>query len=157
SMLLKKPLNEVKHGGGVKFRPGDLGYKAYRRFLDDYAKIVNDQYSTAAELPKPPAVETVGTDMGLKLTNTPPAWADKLLGVKVYAWDAKAGAWEPEPIATTDRKVWGGGKLWQHSLMLTAPRGSDRAKAWKAGRPTLPEGRYLVKAYVDATDRLEKD
>ena len=38
SLLLRKPLNEVKHGGGQKFQPGDQGYKAFRAFLDDYAR-----------------------------------------------------------------------------------------------------------------------
>ena len=32
----------------------------------------------------------------LKLTDTPPAWGDKLLQVDVYAWDEQAKAWEPK-------------------------------------------------------------
>jgi hypothetical protein len=157
SLLLRKPLNEVKHGGGVKFLVGDEGYKAYRRFLEDYAKIVGDKYTAAAELPKPPAVESFGTDIWVKLTNTPPAWADKLVLVKVFAWDAAKGSWETEPIASTDRRVWGQGKLWQHTLTLTAAKESDRAKAWKAGPVSLPRGKYLLKVYADAGDRLARD
>ena len=53
SLLLRKGTNEVKHGGGVKFTKGDEGYKAYRRFLDDYAKVVLAKYKSADELPKP--------------------------------------------------------------------------------------------------------
>jgi hypothetical protein len=157
SMLLKKPLGSVKHGGGVKFLVGDEGYKAFRRFVEDYARIINDQYAAPAELPKPEAVESFGSEAWLKLANTPPAWADKLLLVRVYAWDSKAGSWEVEPIASSDRKVWGGGKLWQHTLTLHAARGSERAKAWKAGTPALPRGKYLVKVYVDVAGKTEKD
>ena len=158
SLLLRKPLDAVKHGGGQKFLPGDQGYKAYRTFLDDYGRIVKDEYPDAASLPKAEAGPArFGTDIWLKLTNTPPAWADRLVQVDVYAWDAGKKAWEPAPVATTDRKVWGQGKLWQHSLTLLAAKGSDRAKAWKAGKPSLPKGRYLLKVYVDRADRLAAD
>ncbi len=156
SLLLRKPLNEVKHGGGVKFQPGDQGYKAFRGFLEDYAKIVNDKYEKAADLPKKPAIEAFGTEAWLKIQNTPPEWADKLVRVNVFAWDAAKKAWETEPIATTDRKVWGQGKLWQHSLVLLAPAGSERAKAWRA-KPVVPEGKYLLRVYVDADGKLAKD
>ncbi|MBX9626184.1 MAG: hypothetical protein K2X82_20465 [Gemmataceae bacterium] len=158
SLLLKKPLNAVKHGGGQKFLPGDQGYKAYRAFLDDYARTVKDGYPDAKSLPKPDAgPRKFGTDIWLKLENTPPDWGDRLAQVDVYAWDAAKGAWEPDPIATADRGVWGKGRLWQHNLTLLAAKGSDRAKAWAANGPSLPKGRYLLKAYVDRKGRLAKD
>lgn len=156
SLLLKKPLNAVKHDGGQKFIVGDQGYKAYRRFLEDYAAIVNDRYAKASELPAVAPVEAFGSEAWLKIENTPPAWADKLLTVKVFAWDRSEQAWEAEPTATTDRKVWGGGKLWQHTITLLAAKGSERAKAWKANA-ALPAGKYLVKVYVDATGKSAKD
>ena len=146
SLLLKKPLNAVKHGGGQKFTPGDQGDAAYRQFLTDYARVVKDQYPDAASLPSPDAgPRQFGTDIWLKLTNTPPAWADRLVQADVYAWDAAANGWEMAPVATSDRVVWGKGKVWQHNLTLLAATGSDRAKAWKAGPPTLPKGRYQVR------------
>jgi hypothetical protein len=159
SLLLRKPLNEVKHGGGQKFLVGDQGYKAFRQFLEDYARILKDKYPDAASLPKAgtPVIQ-VGTDAWLKLGNTPSAWGDKLVQVNVHAWDADKKEWEAEPIATTDRKVWGKGKLWQHTLTLRAANGSARAATWaKARRPALPAGRYLIKVYVDDSGRLEKD
>jgi hypothetical protein len=76
----------------------------------------------------------------------------------LYAWEAGKKTWEAEPIATSDRAVWGQGKLWQHNLTLEAARGSDRATAWaKAAKPSLPRGRYLVKVHVDQGGRLAKD
>ena len=156
SLLLTKPLNLVKHQGGVKFIVGDQGYKTMRAFVEDYAKIVGNKYTTVATLPKPSAVASFGTDRWIKLTNTPPAWGDKVLEVRVFAWDDKAKAWEKAPIATTDRKVWGGGKLFQHSLTLLADKDSERAKAFK-NKSALERGKYLVKVYVDAKDKLAKD
>ncbi|HZT82664.1 MAG TPA: hypothetical protein VFA26_20715 [Gemmataceae bacterium] len=158
SLLLRKPLLEVKHGGGKKFLAGDQGYKAFRAWLEDYARVVRDGYATAADLPRPPGGRRrFGSDIWLKLAGTPPAWGDRLLQVNVYAWDAKAGAWEKEPIATSDRPVWGKGKLWQHNLTLAAAKDSELAKRWKAGKPALPPGRYLIKVYVDTKGRVEKD
>src|SRR5262249_56532673 len=113
---------------------------------------------TAADLPKPTnGPIQFGSEAWLKLENTPPAWGDKLLQVDVYAWDEKAKEWESKPVATSDRKVWGKGKLWQHTVMLMAEPGSARAKAWSSGKSGLPPGRYLLKVYVDADDRLAKD
>jgi hypothetical protein len=156
SLLLTKPLNTVKHGGGVKFVVGDQGYQSVRTWIEDV--VAAGKYATAADLPKPGrTVKLFGTDIWLKLSPTPEAWADQLLQVNVYAWDARAGAWEKEPIATSDRVVWGKGKLWQHTLTLLAEPGSDRAKTWSGRKPTLPAGKYLVKVFLDSSGRLKKD
>ena len=124
SILLLKPLAAVKHGGGKKFVPGDEGYKAFRDFIDDYAKAVRDEYAKADDLPKADGPERFGSDAWLKLSNTPPEWGDKLLQVDLYAWDAAKNDWQSAPIASSDRVVWGKGRLWQHNLALLAPRGS---------------------------------
>ncbi|MFO0841972.1 MAG: hypothetical protein U0797_06160 [Gemmataceae bacterium] len=157
SLLLRKPLGEVKHGGGVKFAPGDQGYKGFRTWVEDIAAIRGDRYARAADLPKDAATLSFGTDLWLKLADAPPAWGDRLLEVRVYAWDAAAKAWEKEPVATSDRVVWGKGKLWQHNLTLLAEPGSERARAWREGKPSLPPGRYLVKVHVDGGGRLKSD
>ena len=158
SLLLTKPLGAVKHEGGVKFAPGDQGYKAFRAWIEDVAAMKAGKYATAADLPPAPAgPKRFGTELWLKLTDTSDAWGDKLLQADVYAWDATAGRWEADPVATSDRVVWGKGRLWQHTLTLLAAPGSDRAKAWAAGKPALPPGRYLVRVYVDASGKAAKD
>ena len=158
SLLLRKPLNDSKHGGGIKFVVGDQGYKGFRQWIEDVAAIRTNRYSTEADLPKTTKTPLAfGTDIWLKLENTREAWADKLLQADVFAWDDKAKAWRGSPIASTDRRVWGKGKLWQHNLTLYAESGSDHAKAWSLATPTLPGGRYLIKVYVDKDDRLAKD
>ena len=158
SLLLQKPLGRVKHEGGVKFAVGDQGHKAFRTWVEDVSAIRSGKYTKAADLPPAdPGPLKFGSEAWLKLTDTPPAWADKLLQVDVYAWDATANSWEPRPVATSDRVVWGKGKLWQHTVTLLADPGSERAKKWASGKPALPPGRYLLKVYVDAADRLKKD
>jgi hypothetical protein len=159
SLLLLKPLKEVEHGGGKKFLYGDQGYKAFRTFVEDYARILRDDYPDATSLPKKVAEPRRFTsEIWFKLENTPPAWGDKLAQVELYAWDTDKNAWEATPIATSDRGVWGQGKLWQHTLTLQAEPGSERAKTWaRTPKATLPRGRYLVKVWVDREGKLAKD
>jgi hypothetical protein len=158
SLLLRKPLGEVKHEGGTKFAPGDQGYKGFRAWVEDVAAVRGGKHVKASDLPpKDDGPLRFGTELWLRLENTPPAWAEKLLQVNVYAWDPAREAWESEPVATSDRMVSGRGRAWQHTLTLLAPAGSERAKVWKAKPPRLPPGRYLVKVYVDRDGRLAKD
>ncbi|QDU23191.1 hypothetical protein [Urbifossiella limnaea] len=149
SLLLRKPLGGVKHGGGIKFVTGDQGYRAFRGWIEDAAAVRAGKYAKAADLPPPERERRFGSEAWLKLTNTPPEWGDKLLQADVYAWDAAANKWEAAPVATSDRVVWGKGKAWQHTLTLLAAPGSERAKAWAAGKAALPAGKYLVRVYVD--------
>ncbi len=158
SLLLTKPLGEVKHGGGIKVVTGDQGYKAIRAFVEDVAAIKAGKYAKVADLPaKDSGPKQFGTEAWLKIEKTPDAWGDKLLTVYVYAWDAAARDWEKQPVATSDRVVFGKGKLWQHTVTLLADAGSDRAKTWAKGKPALPPGKYLVKVYVDGKGKLAKD
>ena len=157
SLLLLKPLGKVKHEGGIKFAVGDQGHKGFREWIEDVAAIKSGKYAKAADLPKPSTGPSMfGTEAWLKLTNTPNAWNDKLLQVDVYAWDEAKRTWEGKPIATSDRKVGGKGNLWQHTVALLAETGSARAKSF-AAKATLPPGRYLLKVYVDADGKLERD
>ena len=157
SLLLQKPMGLVKHGGGTKFAVGDQGYKAFRQWIEDVAAIKAGRYIKAGDLPRDEKTPLrFGADAWLKLNNTPPAWADKLLQVDVFAWDSKSGAWEGKPVASSDRVVWGKGKLWQHTLTLLAEPRSARAKTF-AARPALPPGKYLIKVYVDGRGRLAKN
>ncbi len=158
SLLLLKPLNEVEHGGGKKLLYGDQGYKAFRAWIEDYAKIVGDQYARAADLPRPATeAKLFGSEIWFKLAGTPDRWGDKLLQVNLHAWDEAAGAWAAQPIATSDRQVAAKPRLWQHTLTLAVPADSALAKRWQREKPALPPGKYLVKVYVDLEGRTAKD
>jgi len=158
SLLLLKPLGEESHKGGVKILPGDQAHKSFRAWIDDVAAIRGDKYTTAADLPaKDTGALRFGSEAWFKLTETAADWGDKLLQVNIYKWDAGKRNWETEPIATSDRAVWGKGKLWQHNITLLAAPGSERAATWKKGKPSLAPGRYLVKVFVDRDGRLARD
>ncbi len=102
-----------------------------------------------------PSTRRFGTDYWLKLENCPSEWNDKLLQVQLYV-KGEDEKWETTPIATSDRKVFGGGKLWQHNLTLLASDKSERASAWRDA-PRLYNGKYLVRCYVDRTDKMHDD
>jgi hypothetical protein len=165
SLLLKKPLLAVPHKGGKKFLVGDQGYKAFRGWLEDVAKIKADAYTKAESLPKPDDAVLFGTDIWLKLKNTPPAWGDALVQVDLYRWDYANQDWDTVPIATTDRANFGKGRLWQHNLTFTValrpgvivPKrgttGDDIAREFAAA----PSRRFLLKVYVDRTGKLGGD
>lgn len=158
SLLLLKPINQIKHAGGQKMLVGDMAYKGFRAWLEDYARTVSDQYAEPTDLPRDNlSTLSFGSRNRLQISNTPPSWADQMLQVNVHAWDAQKGAWEAEPIATSDRAVWGEGKLWAHELWLLASRESERANGWQAGRPALPQGRYLIRAFLDSKGKLQRD
>ena len=155
SLLLQKPLMQVDHKGGIKFMPGDQGYKGFRTWIEDVAAIRGGRYKTPGDLPpKESGPLRFGTDIWFRLAETPPELADKFVQVNLFVWDESKQAWETEPIATSDRKVWGKGKTWQHNLTLLAAAGSERATTWAAGEPTLPSGQYRVRVYLDREDRL---
>lgn len=159
SLLLLKPMGEEEHKGGTKFSVGDEAYKGFRTWIEDVAAIRGGRYKQAADLPAASAGPArFGTEHWLKLTSCPPEWGDKLLEVRIHAWDPGRGEWETEPVATSDRLVSAQAKLWQHNLTLLAPEGSERARAWQAsGHPSLPEGRYLVEVFVDRDAKLARD
>ncbi len=153
SMLLTKPTMQVEHGGGQKMVVGDRTYKQFRRFIDDYASVVNAKYTAANDLPEESDEVSLVTDIWFKLTEVPESYDQMLLQADLYRWTGDG--WSEHRVATSDRLVFGKGKLWQHSLSLTAPRDSKWADEMKSKQ--LPGGRYLVKLYIDQTGKLQKD
>ncbi len=156
SLLLTKPTNQVKHGGGVKLVIGDQTYKQFRAFIEDYAASSAGKYKTAKDLPQERVEASAVTDIWFKLEGVPPKFDQQLLQVDLYRWDEKTKNWSQDRWATGDRQVFGKGQLWQQHLSVTAPRNSSRAKE-VAEKPTLPAGKYLAKIYIDQAGKLQKD
>ncbi len=153
SLLLMKPTLQVKHGGGQKMVVGDRTYKQFRRFIDDYATLTHGKYKSADQLPKPNNEVSASTDIWMKVENVPAQYDKMLMQVDVYR--RTDSGWSEYRVATSDRPVFGAQKLWQHSLSLTAPRGSAWANEIRSEK--LPPGQYLVKLYVDQSGKLQKD
>lgn len=158
SFLLLKPLKEVEHGGGKKFLKGDLGYKGYRTWIEDYAKVVRDEYAKASDLPKTDRrrLREFSSELWFKLANPPQAWDEKLLQVTIFRWDDRAKKWESSPIAISDRQASFKFKTWQHTMTLLAEPDSRRASDWRRV-PALAPGKYLVKVHIDRDGRLLND
>ena len=153
SLLLMKPTMQIKHGGGQKMVIGDRTCKQFRRFIDDYTAIVHDKYAKSEQLPEPSDEVSVVTDIWFKIEGVPAKFDKMLLQVDLYR-QIDSG-WSEHRVATSDRPVFGGGNLWQHSLSLTARRDTDWAKQIAAEK--LPPGKYLAKLYIDQTNKLQKD
>jgi hypothetical protein len=153
SLLLTKPTMQIDHGGGQKLVVGDRTYTQFRQFIDDYANIVNGKYKTADQLPDRSSEVSVVSEIWFKLKDVPTTYDKMLLQADFYRWTDDG--WSEHRVATSDRLVYGKGRLWQHSLSLTAPRGSNWAKEIQSKR--LPAGRYLVKLYLDRANKLQKD
>ena len=156
SLLLLKPTNQVKHGGGVKLVVGDRTYKQFRAFIEDYAASSAGKYRGAKDLPKQRSEASNVTDIWFKLEGVPAKYDQQLLQVDLHRWDEKTKNWSQDRWATGDRQVFGKGQLWQQHLSVTAPRDSTRAKE-NVDKPALPPGKYLAKIYIDQTGKLQKD
>jgi hypothetical protein len=153
SLVLMKPTMQVKHGGGQKMVIGDRTYKQFRRFIDDYAAIVAGRYKKADQLPEPSDEISVVTEIWLKIEGVPETFDKLLLQADLHR--RTDSGWSQFRVATSDRPVFGKGKLWQHSLSLTALRGTEWAKEIRS--EVLPPGKYLLKLYIDRTEKLQKD
>ena len=153
SLLLMKPTMQVEHEGGQKMVIGDRSYKQFRRFIDDYAAMVQGKYAEADQLPVKSDEVSVVTDIWFKIEGVPAKYDKMLLQVDLYR--QTDSGWSEFRVATSDRPVFGKGNLWQHSLSLTAPRDSKWATEIESKR--LPVGRYLVKLYIDQAAKLKKD
>ena len=154
SSVLTKPAGLEEHGGGPKFAVGSRTDKNFRRFLADYAAIVNGKYEQADQLPEESAEVAVPTKQHLRIVDLPPGLGRKLLRADIYRH--LGDGWSDAPWATAENPIAGKRKRWQSMVFAVAPRGSARAKELKPKEP-IPAGRYLIKIYVDREDKTKKD
>ena len=154
SLILLKPLGEVEHGGGPKFALGSQTDKNFRRFLNDYAAVVNGKYQRVDQLP-PPAVE-VGrlTEQHLRIVDLPADLAKRFLRVDLYR--REGDGWSTTRWGTADNPIAGDKRIWQNMVTALAPVDSPRAVKLEQ-QALLPGGRYLAKIYVDREGKLKKD
>jgi hypothetical protein len=156
SLILLKPLKLVDHGGGPKFALGSRTDKSFRRFLADYASVVQGKYQRAEQLPRPTPDVISLTGQHLRIVDLPRRLDKKLLRADLYRWEGES--WSETPWGTAENPINGEKSLWQSMVFAVAPRGSERAaELAKADEAQLPGGRYLVKIYVDEQDRTKDD
>ena len=157
SLLLLKPLNQVKHGGGQKMVFGDRTYKQFRQFIDDLAATQQGKYATASELPADGNEASIVSEIWYKLEGVPARFDKMVLQVDLYRWDEAGKSWSRDRWATADRPVFGGGQLWQNHLSLTAPQRLRPGEGTGCSSQHCRRARYLARIYVDQQNKLEKE
>jgi hypothetical protein len=156
SLIVTKPLVLVEHGGGPKFALGSRTDKNFRRFLNDYAAVVNRKYQRSDELPAPAPDVAVLTGQHLRIVDLPKQFDKNLLKVDLYRWTDDG--WAATRVATAENPINGKQNAWQSMVFALAPRGSQRSVGLQsAEKALLPAGRYLVKIYIDRQDRVKQD
>ena len=143
----------VSHLGGLKMHRNDQSYKSFIAWLLDYAKVVNGQYTSVAELPND---NWIPSTLVVRVKATPDEWQ---IGVPVqmflHAWDDEQANWRDEPIAFTQGTVTPR-RMVNGSLFFFGSGDSIETATWKA-EGKLPRGRYLLKTYVDSQGKMDAD
>jgi len=146
-------LKPVTHMGGLKMHPDDFSYKAIIAWIEDYAKVVGDQYQTEADLP---ADNWYFTQQMMLMREAPADWpAEARVQFFIHHWDRHRRAWCEEPIAFTQGTLNPRRAVFGTLFLLRSPQTEKRVH-WDSDDPTLPPGEYLIKAYVDR-DGVLKD
>lgn len=154
SLVLTKPAGLEEHGGGPKFAVGSRTDKNFRRFLNDYAKVVSQGYKNEKQLPEPSKEVAMLTGQHLRVVDLPSSFGRKLLRADIYRMTDSG--WSESRWATAENPIVGKRKMWQSMVVAVAPRDSKRAKEMKPNTP-LPAGRYLIKIYIDRKDKTKDD
>lgn len=150
SQVLTKPLGLVEHGGGPKFPLGSRSDKNFRRFLNDYAAIVNGDYTDAKQLPEESATIAVMSGQHLRIVDLPAGLNGKLLRADLHR--ITGDRISESPWAVGEGPIAKKKNLWQSMIFATAPRDSPRAEQLKEKEP-IPGGAYVIKIYIDRHDK----
>jgi hypothetical protein len=93
----------VSHMGGLKMHVDDQSYKAFVAWIEDYARVVGDQYASVDELP---ADNWFASKHVLMVTDAPASWTPMIrVQLFVHSWDEESQGWSGEPIAFTQGTV----------------------------------------------------
>lgn len=154
SLILQKPTGLVKHGGHIKFLPGSTTDKRYRKFLNDYAAVMNETYRTAADLPKTSPDVIVATGQHLRVTDLPKDWGGRLMQIRLYRWDN--GQWSEKPVAFGDSPINPNNGNWQTIIFSYLPR--EKVAGLKLlERRQLPADRYQARFFVDRDNHFAEN
>jgi hypothetical protein len=140
--------------GGLKLHPDDQGYKSFTAWLQDYARVAGDQYTSVDDLP---ADNWHATQLVIRLTSVPADWPEGVpVQLFLYARDEADQTWEREPLAFTQGPVTPQRAV-NGPLFLLGPQRPNRAKSGAGDEAPLADGEYQVKVYVDTKQRLAGD
>lgn len=142
SRLLLKPLNIIKHGGGVKMRVGDTDYLAFLNWIRDYAKVVNDDYKSTKALPD--LTHWTGSEVWLRVDHLPKSMLGHAGVLTVHRWNKENRKWETMPSARTSFLVR------KHPKFGIFAQGFLMIKSKHSHHPHLPAGEYRVDLHLSS-------
>lgn len=147
----------VSHMGGLKMHVDDQSYKSFLAWIQDYARVVQGNYTSVDDLP---ADDWFPSRHVIIVNEAPDAWpGGARVQLFIHAWNVQSEGYEPKPLAFTQgsltprRTVTG-------TLFLIGADTPGRGKAADASdteTARLAPGKYLLKAYIDRQDRLSDD
>lgn len=144
----------VSHMGGLKMHVDDQSYKSFIAWIKDYAKIKSGEYKESDQLPSD---NWFATKRVLRLTDTSPEWkVGTPVQLMIHRWQEDASRWSPDPIAFTQGTVTPRHMV-NGALFLLAPADPAKRLEWFRSGNKFKPGKYLVKVYVDKTDRLRRE
>ena len=140
------------HMGGLKMHRNDQSYKSFIAWIQDYARVAGNEYTSVDQLPDD---NWHATKRVLRLMHCPDDWeVGTPVQLFVHAWNGTADAWETDPMAFTQGTVTPR-RIVNGALFLLARHGEQSQQEWESS--SFERGKYLVKAYVDSRGLLAKD
>lgn len=138
----------------------DQSWKSFHAWIADYARVAGNEYEAVADLP---ADNWHGTQFVIRLRDVPQSWPDgATVQLLIHAAEVPATAphsandevrWSERPVAFTQGTVTPR-RIVNGALFLLAPLDEEQFRQWSEQHHQLPDGRYLVKCYVDRHQKL---
>ena len=154
TFLPASSVDPISHMGGMKMHKNDQSYKSFVTWIADYSRVVANRYASVEDLPED---NWYASRSILRLMATPASWkVGQPVQLFVHAFDQQSGRYGSEPIAFTQGTVTPR-HIVNGALFLLAPRDGRDGIKWDRERARLPQGRYLVRVFVDSKHRLAND
>lgn len=139
----------ISHMGGLKMHVNDQTYKALVSWIQDYANVVGNRYTSVDDLP---ADNWQPSLCVLRLQDCPESWpVGTPVQLFVHRWNNETDSWAPDAIAFTQGTVTPrrivNGSLFTFATGTSTPQDATALKA----------GRYQVSVYVDQHHRIAAD
>ena len=142
----------VSHGGGLKMFVDDQSYKSFMAWIEDYARVVDDQYQSAHDLPLD---NWIPTKHVIRMSDVPKNWSEtSAVQMFVYAWDTANSTWDSRPTAFTQGRITPRSFVNGSLFLFGSSTHSGESQSEKS---SLPAGKYLVKVYVDQRQRMSNN
>lgn len=176
SLLVRKPLAKIPekdaagrlmipadgdttvHMGGLKMHPDDQSYKSIIAWIQDYAKVVQGEYTAVEQLPQD---NWQPTGLVVRLMEVPEGWsAEQPVQLFVHERsDAGGGGWSAEPLAFTQGTITPR-RIVNGTLFLLGEQhrpAADVTAVGAGGADLLPVGDYQIRVYVDRQGVIGRD